>query len=92
MAQRRACPVCGACAPELVYRQRFAIDDDGTRITGYDVVACRSCGAVYADGIPSQAALDAYYVAASKYEYLERDGEPPASQTETHRDVVEGIL
>ena len=40
----------------------------------------------------ARAALDAYYVAASKYEYLERDGEPPASLTETHRDVVEGIL
>jgi SAM-dependent methyltransferase len=92
MAQRRSCPVCGARAPQLVYRQRFAIDDDGRRITGYDVVACGGCGAVYADGIPSQAALDAYYVAASKYEYLERDGEPPVSQTETHRDVVEGIL
>ncbi len=88
----RACPVCGARVPELAYRQRFAIEDDGTRITGYDVVACGGCGAVYADGIPSQSDLDAYYVAASKYEYLERDGEPPASLTETHRDVVEGIL
>lgn len=92
MAESRACPVCGARAPELVYRQRFAIDDDGSRITGYDVVACESCGAVYADGIPSQSALDAYYVAASKYEYLERDGEPPASLEESHRALVEGIL
>jgi SAM-dependent methyltransferase len=88
----RDCPVCGVYEPEVVYRQRFAIDDDGTRITGYDVVACNGCGAVYADRIPSQKSLDDYYVAASKYEYLERGGEPPASLEESHRDMVEGIL
>ena len=89
---RRDCPVCRSYEPELVYRQRFAVHDDGRRITGYDVVACRGCGAVYADGIPSQEALDGYYAAASKYEYLERGGEAPASLSESHREMVARLL
>jgi SAM-dependent methyltransferase len=89
---RRDCPVCGRYEPEPVYRQRFAVADDGRRITGYDVVACGGCGAVYADGIPSQDALDGYYAVASKYEYLERGGEAPASLGESHRDMVERLL
>jgi SAM-dependent methyltransferase len=87
----RECPVCGLYEPELVYRQRFAVRDDGARITGYDVVACDGCGAVYADGIPSQEALDGYYAVASKYEYLERGGEAPASLNASHSDMLEQL-
>lgn len=89
---RRDCPVCGLYEPELVYRQRFAVEDDGRRITGYDVVECSDCGAVYADGIPSQESLDDYYAVASKYEYLECGGQVPASLEESHRDMVERLL
>jgi len=87
-ARDRDCPVCGRRAPTLIYRQNFAVADDGRRITGYDVVSCGPCGAVYADGIPSQRALDRYYAAASKYEYLERDGAPPDSTAASHRALV----
>jgi len=89
---RRDCPVCGLYEPVLVYRQRFAVADDGRRITGYDVVECGGCGAVYADGIPSQEALDGYYAVASKYEYLECGGQAPASLEGSHRDMVERLL
>ena len=88
----RECPICGSYQPTLIYRQRFAVEDDGRRIAGYDVVACEKCGAVYADDIPSQRALDGYYAAASKYEYLERCGEPPAALDESHRQMVEQLL
>jgi SAM-dependent methyltransferase len=87
----RDCPVCDRREPQLVYRQRFAVADDGCRITGYEVVECRRCGAVYADGIPSQEALDRYYAQSSKYEYLERGGEAPASLDESHRGMAAGL-
>jgi SAM-dependent methyltransferase len=84
--------VCGACDPEPVYQQRFAVEDDGRRIASYSVVVCRPCGAVYADGIPSQAELEAYYRESSRYEYLESEGAPPAWLTQWHRAVVESLL
>jgi SAM-dependent methyltransferase len=89
---RRDCPVCGRYEPETLYRQRFAVEDDGKRITAYDVVECTGCGAVYADGIPSQESLDRYYVATSKYEYLERGGEAPPALGDSHRDMVARLL
>jgi len=88
LASHRECPVCGAVDAQPVYRQRFAVEDDGTRIAGYYVVVCRPCGAVFADGIPSQQALDAYYRDSSKYEFLEDRGEPPAWLTRSHADLV----
>jgi SAM-dependent methyltransferase len=45
---------------------------------GYRVVACAACGAVFADGIPDQAAFDRYYVASSRYEDSTRLGRPSA--------------
>ena len=90
-AGRRECPVCGAEDAEPVYRQRFAVEDDGKRIPGYTVVICRPCGAVYADGIPSQEALDAYYRESSKYEYLEEEGATPEWLTRSHADLVAAL-
>jgi len=87
----RECPVCGAVDAEAVYGQRFAVEDDGTRIAAYDVVVCRPCGAVFADGIPSQQTLDVYYRDSSKYEYLEEQGEPPEWQTRWHADLVDSL-
>jgi SAM-dependent methyltransferase len=43
-------------------------------VNGYDVVVCGTCGAGFADDIPSQEAFDAYYREMSKYEYHQRDG------------------
>jgi SAM-dependent methyltransferase len=44
-------------------------------IDGYDVVVCEACGAGFADQIPEQAVLDAYYRDFSKYEYAHRGGQ-----------------
>lgn len=90
-ASHRECPVCRAVDARPVYHQRFAVEDDGRRIAGYDVVVCRPCGAVYADGIPSQKVLDAYYHDSSKYEFLEDRGEPPAWLTRSHANLVAGL-
>ncbi len=74
MTSTRACPVCGAAAPKLLFRQDFAAVESATPVTGYDVVVCRSCGAGYSDGIPDQRAFDRYYRDMSKYEYHQREG------------------
>jgi len=87
----RECPVCGATVATRVYEQRFAIEDHATRIAGYEVVCCGSCGAVYASGIPAQAVLDAYYRESSRYEYLETSGEQPQWQVRWHADVADSV-
>lgn len=62
----RPCPVCGGLNRRVLHRQRFV---DGPLGDGYDVVVCRGCGTGFADGIPAQAELDAYYAERSKYTY-----------------------
>lgn len=57
----------------VLFQQKFATVD-GNPFSGYDVVVCDRCGAGYADRIPPQDALDAYYRNVSKYEYHQRDG------------------
>lgn len=54
---------------------------------GYDVVVCRACGGAFADGIPTQAALDRYYAEASKYVYDQRDG----AESEHDAQRLQGI-
>ncbi len=55
----------------MLYRQRFAAGPLGD---GYAVAVCAACGAAFADGIPDQAELDAYYAERSKYIYAHADG------------------
>jgi SAM-dependent methyltransferase len=70
----RDCPICGGAARRVYFHQSFAVVDQATPVTGYDVVVCERCGAGYADGIPDQAAFDRYYRDMSKYEYAQRAG------------------
>jgi len=70
----RGCPVCGAAARRVLFRQEFAAVESATPVTGYDVSVCGECGCGYADGIPDQRAFDEYYRGMSKYEYHQRDG------------------
>ena len=67
----RPCPVCGGLPRRVLHRQRFM---DGPLGDGYDVVVCGACGAGFADGIPAQAELDAYYAERSKYTYDQTGG------------------
>lgn len=63
----RPCPVCGAVECEPLHRQSFVVPDDHPLTNGYDVVACRACGMVYADSTVNQAGYDSFYARFSKY-------------------------
>jgi 2-polyprenyl-3-methyl-5-hydroxy-6-metoxy-1,4-benzoquinol methylase len=67
-APGRQCPVCEAASRELLYRQQFESFRHGSIGDGYDVVACDSCGACFASGLPDQQRFDQYYADASKYD------------------------
>jgi SAM-dependent methyltransferase len=58
----------------VLFHQDFAVVDQATPVSGYDVAVCEQCGCGYADGIPDQRAFDLYYRDMSKYEYHQRDG------------------
>ena len=64
--QPRPCPVCGGLERRPVHSQRF---QEGPLGDGYQVVVCLRCGAGFADGIPTQEAMDRYYSEQSKYSY-----------------------
>ncbi len=67
--------MCGGAEKRLVFRQQFSPIDGASLFDGYDVVVCTACGFAFADDIPSQATLDAYYRDLSKYEYDQRGGQ-----------------
>jgi SAM-dependent methyltransferase len=79
----RLCPVCAGGRAELLYEQSFSAMERGGPIDRYDVVACTSCGAAFADGIPFQDKFDEYYRELSKYEYEYRAGKE--SEDDSHR-------
>jgi len=56
---------------------------------GYDVAVCSSCGAGYADDIPSQAEFDRYYAEMSKYEHAYRDGKVSDVDAARFSEVVD---
>lgn len=68
MTALRPCPVCSAADVEPIYRQDFVIAADHPLAEGYTVVACNTCGFVYADVSASQKDYDIYYARMSKYE------------------------
>ncbi|MEZ4407323.1 MAG: hypothetical protein R3A52_12710 [Polyangiales bacterium] len=61
-------------------------------LDGYDVVACARCGSCFARTLPTQAAMDAYYACATKYDDA---AEPSALDGERYEanadDIVEGV-
>jgi 2-polyprenyl-3-methyl-5-hydroxy-6-metoxy-1,4-benzoquinol methylase len=70
----RPCPVCDSTAVQWLFHQSFEVFSEVGLLTGYDVVVCDNCGTGFADGIPSQTALDEYYRDLSKYDYELRGG------------------
>ena len=64
----RPCISCGAEQHQRLYRNQLA------RIAGldlsYDVVECRTCGAVFADQVAEQRDYTNYYVHCSKYDSI----------------------
>lgn len=71
--EARACPICDSASSEVLYRQRFAQFSAGSIGDGYDVVACTTCGMVFASGLPDPGRFARYYADSSKYD-LGADG------------------
>ncbi|MFB3915165.1 MAG: methyltransferase domain-containing protein [Terriglobales bacterium] len=90
-ATRRDCPICRSSSKRTVFAQRFEHLGEVGLLDGYDVVICNSCGAAYADGIPTQAALNAYYRDLSKYEYQHRQGRESGDDEQRLRDTARVI-
>lgn len=85
----RACPVCKAKEPKVLFRQEFARYSEGTLMPGYDVSVCGLCGAGYADDIPNQPEFDRYYADMSKYEHSFRDGKVSEVDVARFSEVVD---
>jgi SAM-dependent methyltransferase len=83
--------VCGGRSADWLYRPTFAEIARLSLLTGYDVVVCRDCGCGFADGIPDQAAFDAYYRDLSKYEHQHNHGRESASDLARFRDIADLI-
>lgn len=88
---QRPCPVCGDNDSELLFRQSFQKLDAIGLLDGYDVVACRNCGMVFADHIPSQSTFDDYYRELSKYAYEHRSGKESPEDEWRLRQVAKTI-
>jgi 2-polyprenyl-3-methyl-5-hydroxy-6-metoxy-1,4-benzoquinol methylase len=63
----RNCPICQCASKKVLYTQKFG-SKAISLMDNYDVVACKDCGFVFADNIPSQKEFDNYYATMSKYE------------------------
>jgi predicted TPR repeat methyltransferase len=87
--QQRCCPVCVSRKHDVLFRQEFASYSDGGLMPGYDVSVCSTCGAGFADDIPSQAEFDRYYAEMSKYEHAYRDGQVSDVDAARFAEVVD---
>ncbi|MDA8078186.1 MAG: class I SAM-dependent methyltransferase [Nitrospiraceae bacterium] len=88
----RICEVCGAGDHERMHTQKFFIAGE-VRPFHYDVSACRTCGFLFADEVPSQEEYERYYNLNSRYAYDR--GDIPEGIKDLHRDIfrfVDGYL
>jgi SAM-dependent methyltransferase len=73
----RACAVCEGSGKKVLFQQHLVLPEGCCSYTGYDIVACTSCGFVYADTEVSQASLDNHYAGPTKVaQALTEFGEP----------------
>lgn len=79
----RPCPVCGERRAEVLHAQRFVLADDKKLAGSYNVVACLTCGAAFADTPVTQREYDDLYARRSRYA-----AGPAAHATEGARDVT----
>lgn len=89
--RKRPCPICGSLESRLLFQQSFEKMSGIEFIDGYDVVVCAQCGVAFADGIPDQAVLDAYYRDLSKYEYAHKGGKESDLDERRFRDIAATI-
>lgn len=89
--RKRSCPSCGHASKNTLFTQTFSGLSSGSLYESFDLVVCQACGLAYADGIPDQAAFDAYYENMSKYEYVHREGVQTDSDMQRFRSVVDMV-
>jgi SAM-dependent methyltransferase len=87
----RRCPICEAPGRKTLFTQRFESLGRISLIDGYEVVACKQCGFVFAGRIPASDAFERYYAQASKYEYSHRNGEQHAAER-TRLELLAGRI
>jgi SAM-dependent methyltransferase len=63
----RSCPMCSHFDCEVLHTQRFVFPESYNLPDHYNVVACISCGMVYADTTATQADYDLYYRTLATY-------------------------
>jgi SAM-dependent methyltransferase len=63
----RNCPSCLGTPAEVLHHQEFDLIAGHPLASGYDVVACHTCGFVYADTSATQEDYDEFYEQMSKY-------------------------
>lgn len=88
----RACPICVCPKKTLLYKQNFNKNSDISLMEKYDVVVCKKCGFVFADGIPSSDNFDNYYAVMSKYEFNHKDGVAPDYYINHFTKIVDFII
>ncbi len=67
MKTLRNCPSCLGAPAEVLHHQEFDLIAGHPLANGYDVVACHSCGFVYADTAATQEDYNEFYEQMSKY-------------------------
>jgi 2-polyprenyl-3-methyl-5-hydroxy-6-metoxy-1,4-benzoquinol methylase len=65
---RRPCAICGSAVADRLHNQEFYLPEGHPLASGYDILACKECGFVFADTVIDQAAYDLFYAKRSKYE------------------------
>jgi SAM-dependent methyltransferase len=66
----RSCVVCHTDDKLHLHRQFFVSPDIASPLH-YDVVECRQCGFIFADSLPAEEALNAYYAASGHHLHVE---------------------
>jgi SAM-dependent methyltransferase len=67
MQTLRNCPSCLGTPAEVLHHQEFELIAGHPLASGYDVVACHTCGFVYADTSATQEDYNEFYAQMSKY-------------------------
>jgi SAM-dependent methyltransferase len=89
--RKRPCPICRSVESRRLFHQTFEQLSGIEFIDGYDVVVCAECGLAFADGIPDQTILDAYYRDLSKYEYEHQGGKESPLDERRFREIAATI-
>lgn len=80
MTPFRPCPICRATRAEALHAMRFALPSESPLPHAYAIVACDTCGFVYADTPGSAADYVRHYTSFSLYEKADATGGGASSE------------